>query len=507
MHALQHLACGLSFDAAIKVTAAAELASPSTIRAEYAEFIEAGTITPPDTSHRGRGNPDHPLHSSNTDKYGPSFGAELLIHKLTESQKTEGASITSTTIAAELRAKLGLSVHRSTIRRWLHALGYRWRNKRYVGGMKPQAKNARIRQFILEYAEALLEEQNGTAVIVYMDESFIHAHLARKKGWFHTSSRDVIGDDNGTRLIILHAMTDNGLLVIPDEIASNWLSEPSLTAELVFEEIFEDGQDDSDYHNTMTGLKFIAWVRNRLLPTFAELHPGKKMILILDNAAYHKTRDETWITAATSQTKHELAHQLIDLGVTQLTRTNGKVVPSHGFEASISNGGPSKEDLIAAVQQWLEQHPDHNKTVVEQLMSDAGHTLIYTPPFCPEVQPIELLWAKVKRYVADRSTLNRSINEARQQTEEGFEQITKMFCNSIVKHCHNWIDNFIQTESAEELQQCGSLAGVIKYLPLLKASSTTTNNTQPVQFHSPLAASVDPTAPPTSKANTLRKRH
>ena len=57
MHALQHLACGLSFDAAIKVTAAAELASPSTIRAEYAEFIEAGTITPPDTSHRGRGNP------------------------------------------------------------------------------------------------------------------------------------------------------------------------------------------------------------------------------------------------------------------------------------------------------------------------------------------------------------------------------------------------------------------------------------------------------------------
>ena len=27
--------------------------------------------------------------------------------------------------------------------------------------------------------------------------------------------------------------------------------------------------------------------------------------------------------------------------------------------------------------------PDHNRTVVEQLMDDAGHSLIYTPPFCP----------------------------------------------------------------------------------------------------------------------------
>src|SRR5207253_2308200 len=127
----------------------------------------------------------------------------------------------------------------------------------------------RIRQFILEYAAALGEEAAGTAIIVYMDESYIHAHHACKKGWFQSNDRDVIGDDDGTRLIILHAMTDNGLLTVPDAIATNWLNEPALTAELVFEEVYEDGQDDSDYHNTMTGVKFVAWLRNRLLPTFA----------------------------------------------------------------------------------------------------------------------------------------------------------------------------------------------------------------------------------------------
>jgi len=506
LHVVVHQKHGLSFDAAIKATAAAELASPSTLRAAAEQFAATGALSEPDTSQRGRGNPQHPLHSSNTKDYGPSLKAEQLIHELIHKQKTEGISITSTIITAELREQQGIAVDRSTVRRWLNALGYRWRNKRYVGGMKPQAKHARIRQFILEYAAALAEEQAGTAIIVYVDESYIHAHHASKKGWFHASDRDVIGDDNGTRLIILHAMTDNGLLTVPDAVATNWLSEPALTAELVFEEVLEDGQDDSDYHNTMTGAKFVAWLRHRLLPTFAALYPGKKMFLVLDNASYHKPRDESWVSSSKAQSKHDLAHLLLDLGVSQLTTTcaHPRIVPAHRFTASMADGGPSKDDLLAAVQQWLDEHPDHNRTVVEQLMSDAGHALVYTPPFCPEVQPIELLWAKVKRYVAARSTHNRSLTEARQQTEEGFEAITKMFCNSIVKHCHDWIDHFLQTDAAEDLLQCGTLAGVIKHLPLLKAASTPISIAAPMQIDPPAPAPAAAIAPP---ARTLRKRH
>ena len=201
------------------------------------------------------------------------------------------------------------------------------------------------------------KEAAGTAIIVYVDESYIHAHHASKKGWFHPNDWDVIGDGDGTQLIILHAMTDNGLLAVPETVASNWLSEPSLTAELVFEEVLEDGQDDSDYHNTMTGAKFVAWLRNRLLPTFSALYSRKKMYLVLDNAGYHKPRDESWISAAKSQNKHELAHQLMDLGVSQLTTVDDshRIIPSHQFAADRSHGGPSKEDLIAAVQKWLDE--------------------------------------------------------------------------------------------------------------------------------------------------------
>ena len=504
LSSLQQL--GLSTDAAIKTVAAADVASPNIIRAVYNQFTQQGTLPTPSTAHRGKGNPDHPLNPINTDACGPSLEGELLMHRLIHTQQTDGVTVTATTIAAELRSQLTVDVSRRTVRRWLHALGYRWRSKRYIGGMKPQAKNVRIRQFILEYAAALAEEEADISIIVYMDESYIHAHHSCKKGWFHPSNPDVIGDGDGKRLIILHAMTDHGLLAVPDEVASNWLSEPALTAELVFEEVLEDGQDDSDYHNTMTGVKFVAWLRNRLLPTFNRLFPGKKMHLVLDNASYHKPRDETWISASQSMNKHELAHQLLDLGVEQLTTAGDspRIIPAHRFEAAISAGGPSKDDLIAAVQRWLDEHPDHNRTVVEQLMDDAGYALIYTPPFCPEVQPIELLWAEIKRYVADRSTLNRSMTETREQTKQGFEQISKMFCNSIVRHCHDWVDAFIASEAAEDLQQCGSLAGVIKHLALLKIANetATTSSSDAVPMH------IIPSEPSlSSSTRILRKRH
>jgi hypothetical protein len=123
------------------------------------------------------------------------------------------------------------------------------------------------------------------------------------------------------------------------------------------------------------------------------------------------------------------------------------------------------------------------------------------------VQPIELLWAQIKRYVADRSTLNRSLTETREQTEQGFKQISKMFCNSIVRHCHDWMDAFIASEAAENLQQCGSLAGVIKHLSLLKIANetatiptTSNNNTVPAQI-------LPPEPSLSSSTHILRKRH
>ena len=96
------------------------------------------------------------------------------------------------------------------------------------------------------------------------------------------------------------------------------------------------------------------------------------------------------------------------------------------------------------------------------------------------------------------------MTEAREQTEEAFEQITKLFCNSIVRHCHDWIDSFLATEAAADLQQCGTLAGVIKHLSLLKIASTEISTASAVQICPPVAAAA--AASPSIMRN-LRRRH
>jgi transposase len=495
-----------SDDQAIKFVGRAAAISPRTLRNVQIEWQEHGVLCEPDTAQRGRGSPCHPLSPRNPDAegVGPTLDEELLLHQLV-AQVAAGSNVTSAGLASELQQELPRAkpVSASTVRRWLHALGYSWLRKCFVGGMKPAARAARMRQFILEYATALRDEEAGTAVCVYTDESFLHHHHNTKYGWLRKGCSSVAGDSDGRRLILLHAMTAFGLLAVPDAVGTNWMSEEAQTAEVVFEEVYEDGQDDSDYHNTMNGDKFTMWVRCRLLPAFTALHPGRRMVLIMDNASYHKARDASWVSSSAAQSKKELADQLIGRSVTHITTSDGRRVASHLFDTPACR----KADLVAALNAWLEQHPGYNQTVVEKLLNDGGHSIVYTPPYTPEVQPIELLWARVKHSVASQATLNRSIAAVREQVEAAFEAVTKLDCNNLVKHCHDWIDDWLQSDDAGDLQQCRTLGGVIQHLDLLKVvqeSHTPQSHGKPAAVSAAVAA---PVASASSSTRPLRVRH
>lgn len=40
----------------------------------------------------------------------------------------------------------------------------------------------------------------------------------------------------------------------------------------------------------MDGEMYFKWVKERLVPTFERKYPNKKMILVIDNARFHKPR-------------------------------------------------------------------------------------------------------------------------------------------------------------------------------------------------------------------------
>jgi len=353
-----------------------------------------------------------------------------------------------------------------TLRRWMHELGYAFGDKTFIGALTPQYRDARIRKFIWDYAAALRLQEAGTHVIVDLDESYIHAAHQMKKGWHPTAgpykNNETQGDvDTGKRLIIMHAMTRDGMLDTDDAVGSNFLHEVTPTAQFVFEAA---SFDDSDYHNTIDGEAFTLWIQNRVLPAFHALYPGKKMIIVMDNAGYHKPRDFDWITPY-KMTKPECASFLESHGVTQFTAERDDVptvFPKRTWQLHARNkAAPSLKELQAELKSYLKQHPGINRTKIDKLLQPLGHSIVWTPPFVPQVQPIELIWAHVKLLVAQQYTLRRTIATTRNQTDDAFDTITAAMIQSRIAHCHTWIDAFMQTEEAGSLQAFKSLAQLV----------------------------------------------
>ena len=255
LHVSMHQQHGLSYDAAVKATAQAELASPSTLRTAATQFVSTGSLEKPEDR---QSHPHHPFYSER----GPSLEAQLLIHRELHDVKLNNIFESCTTLCSEQREQLGVVVSKSTMHRWLHALGYQYGKKHFVN--QPSSyRNALIRSYIYKYAKALQEQEDGTAIIVYMDESYVHAHHCSTKLWYSLSSptkNDTRGDNRGKRIIIMHAMTKDGMLEVEGVEPSNILTELYHSCALIFNEVCIDGITPADYHDNINGEKFIGWI-------------------------------------------------------------------------------------------------------------------------------------------------------------------------------------------------------------------------------------------------------
>ena len=82
-----------------------------------------------------------------------------------------------------------------------------------------QKRKDRIREFVKGLAHALKLEEEGSAVIVYMDESYIHEGACSMKAWQRANNEGVTEQQRSTTkgkmLIIVHAITKDGLLFKP----------------------------------------------------------------------------------------------------------------------------------------------------------------------------------------------------------------------------------------------------------------------------------------------------
>lgn len=168
----------LSANQAINQVAAMEIASPATVRSAVRSYSSSGTVTPSSAGHRGRGNPNHPLH--NTQFNNIPFQGGILMHRMLDDVRKSDTYASAHTLQLALAGELSIHTSLSTVTRWLHSNGYSFRKKRFMGTLNESVKNQRMRAFIAAYARALREERGGRAKIVYTDESYLHSQHNKK---------------------------------------------------------------------------------------------------------------------------------------------------------------------------------------------------------------------------------------------------------------------------------------------------------------------------------------
>lgn len=75
----------------------------------------------------------------------------------------------------------------------------------------------------------------------------------------------------------------------------------------------------------------------------------------------------------------------------------------------------------------------YNKYVVDEVARERGITILRSPPYHCELNPIELIWAQLKGYVAQRNTTFK-LNDVKVLLEEAVESVSANSWTKFIGH-------------------------------------------------------------------------
>jgi transposase len=284
----------------------------------------------------------------------------------------------------------------SCLRKVIRNLGFRWkkiRNKRSILQERQEIRAKRI-----EYLRKIKRFRAENRPIVYADETYIHTSHAIKKSWYDESGEGAtVPINKGDRFIIVHGGSNQGFID---------------GALLVFKSRLKTG----DFHGDMNSQNFEKWLIEKLIPGLP-----KNSVLVLDNAPYHNYQTEKLPTSHSK--KSDLMQWLSD-----------KNIP---FTSNMF-----KPELYKLVQM---NKPLHKTYKIDSILQNHGHTVIRLPPYHPDLNPIELIWAQLKQSVAKNNTTFRN-TDIINLTIEACESIGKKQWTAVCEKVITIEDEYLERE-------------------------------------------------------------
>ena len=134
------------------------------------------------------------------------------------------------------------------------------------------------------------------------------------------------------------------------------------------------GQKKGDYHDEMNSQRFLEWFEE-----LCHALPGPSTI-VMDNASYHNKRTDDSIAPTSSTRKVDMMKWLTEKNI--------------AFDVTFT-----KPELYEIIK----RHKPKPVYQTDVMANTWGHEVLRTPVRQCELNPIELIWAKVKTCVASRN--------------------------------------------------------------------------------------------------------
>ena len=219
---------------------------------------------------------------------------------------------------------------------------------------------------------------------IYLDETFINKNHSNQFTWYFNGDGPEVNKPSGKgeRLIVVNAISLDG-----------WVNNAQL--------VFAAKKKTGDYHGQMDWGNFSKWFIEQLMPNIPE-----NSIIIMDNASYHNATEENTFPKSNAK-KENLRKWLDDKGI------------------------PWGEDLLKAELYALcksfEPKPEYK---IDKIAEAAGHSILRTPQYHPELQPIEMCWGVVKNYMAKHCDF--TLRKFRNNLPIAFSQVTAETCQKLI---------------------------------------------------------------------------
>lgn len=355
---------------------------------------ESGILSTP-----GKERPrSSPLFISSLD----SFDRQVIRNKILYFYSQEKIVPTIAKLLPVVKKDIDFPFGPDSLRKILYEMGFKFKKtvqKRSILIERPDIVNWRHK-----YLRAISRHRASGKSIFYLDETWVDSNLTFKKCWQAEGVHGILSNHSSSnRLIVVHIGSDDGFV-------------PGAGL------IFKSGTTSGDYHGQMNGTNFEKWVTQKVIPN---LKPAS--VVVMDNAPYHGIQIDK------PPTKYATKPTMIEW------------LSNRGIKCDSSMRKPELFDLIVA------HTPSEKVFVIDELLKEKGRTVLRLPPYMCDLNPIELAWAQIKRYLRERNTTgDMSMKRLEQLTREAIESVSPSDWKGFIHHTVRLEEEFWKNDGIQE---------------------------------------------------------